>query len=393
MPIRAPRPVSRLRVTAASASAAGLAALVFAALAFAVLMAPTGASAQGAPPFPGMGGSPGGNPMCQRLEAQLAALDRGGGGGSERAEQIRRLEDTAARQQGELDRVTQQARRMGCESSGLFAIFGSQSSQCGPINSQIQQLRANIDQTMSGLSRLRGSGNFEQDSQRRSVLAALAQNNCGPQYGSVRPAQPGGFLDNIFGNNSSGPDGFGGGNTFRTVCVRTCDGYFFPISFATSQSRFADDERTCKKLCPAAEAVLYTHRNPGEDMNNAVSLSGHPYAQMPNAFKYRTAYDAACSCKPQGQSWAEALKNTEDHTTLEHGDIVVTEERAKQLSLPRDQQGRPVRQTSGAKGATATPQAAVSPTPAAAAGETATTPPADPNRPIRSVGPTFIPQR
>ena len=40
----------------------------------------------------------------------------------------------------------------------------------------------------------------------------------------------------------------------RTVCVRTCDGAYFPISFATVPARFPDDERTCKALCPAAEA-------------------------------------------------------------------------------------------------------------------------------------------
>jgi hypothetical protein len=301
---------------------------------------------------------------------------------------MRRLEETADRQQGDLDRLTQQARRMGCESSGLFAIFGNQSEQCGPINSRIQQMRAQLDQTMSGLSRLRGSGNFEQDNQRRSVLLALAQNNCGPQYAAAaRTAQPGGFLDNLFGTHA--PDG-PSGNTFRTVCVRTCDGYFFPISFATSPGRFADDERTCKKLCPAAEVALFTHRNPGEDMNQAVSLGGQPYAQQPNAFKYRTAYDAACSCKAPGQTWAEALKNTEDRSTLEHGDIVVTEERAKQMSQPRDAQGRPTRQTSGAKTAPAAPQAIA--TPPASSGDTTAEPPAS-NRPIRSVGPTFIPQR
>ena len=64
---------------------------------------------QGAPP-------PGANPICPRLEAQLASIDRGGGDPA-RADQIRRYEDAAGRQQAELDRVTAQARRMGCDSS------------------------------------------------------------------------------------------------------------------------------------------------------------------------------------------------------------------------------------------------------------------------------------
>ena len=59
------------------------------------------------------------NPMCTRLEAQLATIDRGGGGDPSKDEQIRRYQDAAAKQQGELDRVTSQAKRMGCDSSGF----------------------------------------------------------------------------------------------------------------------------------------------------------------------------------------------------------------------------------------------------------------------------------
>src|SRR5665647_444343 len=66
---------------------------------------------QGAP-----AANPAANPMCARLETQLASIDRGGGGDPAKADQIRRFEDAAARQQGELDRVTSQAKRMGCDS-------------------------------------------------------------------------------------------------------------------------------------------------------------------------------------------------------------------------------------------------------------------------------------
>ena len=106
--------------------------------------------------------------------------------------------------------------------------------------------------------------------------------------------------------------------------------------------KFADDERLCQRLCPAAEAMLYTHRNPGEDVSRAVSTSGRAYSELPNAFSYRKQLNAACSCRSPGQSWAEALRQGDDET-LERGDIVVTEERARQLSQPRvDAKGRPV---------------------------------------------------
>jgi hypothetical protein len=340
------------------------------------------------------------NPMCPRLEAQLASIDRGAGGDPAKAEQIRRYEEAASKQQGELDRVTQQAKRQGCDSSGFFSLFSGQSAQCGPINGQIQQMRANLDQITTSLERLRGGsgfGNAERDNQRRSVLQALAQNNCGPQYANAARGS-GNFLDNLFGNNNPAPPVADLGpqsGTFRTVCARSCDGAYFPISFATVPSRFPDDERTCKNLCPAAEATLYAYRNPGEDMNQAVSISGQPYSAMPNAFRYRNEFVPTCSCKAAGQTWSDALKSIDEKAAAEQqGDIIVTEESAKKMSQPPQQKAAPAAKKKGAAPATtaSTPApAADSPAPAPAAAAPDPAPAKD--RPIRSVGPTFIPAR
>lgn len=359
----------------------------------------TGAFAQAGPPGPPPGQNGlGPNPMCVRLEGQLAALDRGGGDPA-REEQIRRYQDSQARQQTELDRVTMQAKRMGCDSSGFFSLFNGQSAQCGPVNTQIQQMRANLDQITGNLERLRGGSGAgpERDNQRRSVLLALAQNNCGPQYANAVQQQGGGnFLSNLFGGNNAGnpqampPADLGPqSGTFRTVCVRTCDGAYFPISFATVPARFPDDEKTCKALCPAAEAVLYTHRNPGEDMNSAVSIGGQPYTALPTAFKFRSEFNPSCSCKAAGQTWADALKSADDKASAEQqGDIIVTEESARKMQQQRLNRGTPA---NAKKGTTPAPTTANAP---------AATPPTDPspaasseNKPIRSVGPTFLPQQ
>src|SRR5947208_2089968 len=346
-------------------------------------------------PPPQQQGPPGApvNPMCPRLEAQLASIDRSGGDPA-KDEQIRRYQDAATKQQGELDRVTMQAKRMGCDSSGFFSLFNGQSAQCSPVNNQIQQMRANLDQITNSLERLRGGGfgGADRDNQRRSVLTALGQNNCGPQYANAARG-PGNFLDNLFNNNNGNPAAppMGGDNgapsgTYRTVCVRTCDGAYFPISFATTPARFQDDERSCKALCPAAEAVLYSHRNPGEDMNQAVNVSGQPYTSLPNAFRYRNEFNPSCSCKAPGQTWSDALKSIDDKAAAEQqGDIIVTEESAKKM-----QQRVMVKPTAAKKGAAGAPGAA-----GAAATDTA---PADQagssdNKTIRSVGPTFIPPR
>ncbi|MGY3590204.1 hypothetical protein ACVIGB_010211 [Bradyrhizobium sp. USDA 4341] len=335
------------------------------------------------------------NPMCARLEGQLAAIDRGGGDPA-KDEQIRRYQDAATRQQGELDRVTAQARRMGCDSSGFLSLFNNNSAQCGPVNNQIQQMRANLDQMTANLERLRtgGLGGADRENQRRSVLTALAQNNCGPQYAAAARG-PGNFIENLFGGGGGGnpnplppPDAQYGGQsgTFRTVCVRTCDGAYFPISFATSQARFAADEQICKAQCPAAEASLFAYRNPGEDINQAVSISGQSYSSLPNAFKYRTEFNPSCSCKAAGQSWAEALKAVDDQASAaQQGDIIVTEESARKM-----QQRAQTKAAAGKKGAPAA--AAAQPQQPAAADATAPAAPASDGQ-IRTVGPTFIPKK
>src|SRR5882672_9123060 len=155
-----------------------------------------GAAAQMSPgAMPPPQGAPPVNPVCPRLEAQLATIDRGGNGDPAKDDQIRRYQDAASKQQGELDRVTSQAKRMGCDSSGFFSLFSGQSAQCGPVNNQIQQMRANLEQITTSLERLRGGG-ADRDNQRRSVLLALAQNNCGPQYANAVRG-PGSFLENL----------------------------------------------------------------------------------------------------------------------------------------------------------------------------------------------------
>ncbi len=78
--------------------------------------------------------------------------------------------------------------------------------------------------------------------------------------------------------------------------VHTCDGYYFPISFSTVPSRFAIDEQTCQSMCPGSDVGLYVYRNPGEEVNQMVSLAGEPYTALSTAFRYRQEYDAACTC-------------------------------------------------------------------------------------------------
>jgi hypothetical protein len=126
-------------------------------------------------------------------------------------------------------------------------------------------------------------------------------------------------------------------------------------------------------------------------MNSAVSIGGQPYTALPTAFKFRSEFNPSCSCKAAGQTWADALKSADDKAAAEQqGDIIVTEESAKKMQQQRLNKGTPA--TTAKKGAAPAPTTANAPaaTPPADAG-TATT--SSENKPIRSVGPSFLPQQ
>jgi Protein of unknown function (DUF2865) len=359
--------------------------ILFAAVA---LVVPLAASAQTiSPPPAATAAVPSSNPVCVRLESQLASVTQGSADPA-RADQIKRSEDAIAKQQADLDRAVAQAHKAGCAGQGFFALFSAFSPQCGPITSQIQQMRGNLDRMISDLEQLK-NGNTGQEGQRRALIGQLAQNNCGAQYTAAANSWggPQGFFDALFGGGTiinPGGDGAPSG-TYHTVCVRACDGFYFPLSFSTVPSRFTDDARACQRLCPAAEAELYSFRNPGEDMEQAVSISGQAYTALPNAFRYRKEIVAGCSCRRPGQSWADALKNADDSSTLESGDIVVTDQNAKALSQPKPS-GKPGPSTTRA-GRGTNPAAPVT---AGAATATSSTDTDNGKRTVRIVGPPFL---
>jgi len=99
----------------------------------------------------------------------------------------------------------------------------------------------------------------------------------------------------------------------QAYCVRTCDGRYFPISSSGNQSKAA----SCNSFCPATETrVVY-----GSDIENAVTESGKPYSELPNAFRYRDELVAGCTCNGKDPVGLAAVR-IENDPTLRKGDIV-----------------------------------------------------------------------
>ncbi|MBI1383311.1 MAG: DUF2865 domain-containing protein [Rhizobiales bacterium] len=85
--------------------------------------------------------------------------------------------------------------------------------------------------------------------------------------------------------------------TYRTVCVRLCDGYFWPISFTTGRGNFRADEQACASSC-AAETKLFYYANPGQEPEDMVDLRGRPYSKLRTAFQYARQQVPSCKCRP-----------------------------------------------------------------------------------------------
>ena len=382
-----------LRLSHAALAAACFVTLVGAA---AAQLLPPGSVPSGRANPPAAQGE-GRNAICARLENALGQLNSAAV--NPNPDQSARYDEAINRQRNELDQTIMQARRIGCDQGRGFFLFEAltRPAQCDQLNQQIGRMRNNLERMTGEMGQMRGDDNLE----RRQIIAALQQNGCsqGRSAALPPPQRPRGIFESLFGglreesNIDAQPLEVPMGSAFKTLCVRTCDGFYFPISFSTAQSRFADDDQTCRRMCPAADVALYSHRNPGEDVGQAVSLAGRPYTELPTAFKYRQAFDPNCSCRAAGQSWADALGVGGDRT-IQQGDIVVTEERARQMALPRPP-GTP--QAKG-KGPIAQPKAGTLPeqpaqTPAAAE-QTPAPPPAKPGeRKVRVVGPQFYPVR
>jgi hypothetical protein len=113
-------------------------------------------------------------------------------------------------------------------------------------------------------------------------------------------------------------DGESGGSG-GSYCVRTCDGFYFPLSPARRSASEASE--LCSSLCPGATTEVYERRG-GADASfaQAVSRTGKPYSKLATAFAFREKSVAACTCRSQTTAVLAIAKDP----TLQPGDIVVT---------------------------------------------------------------------
>ena len=96
--------------------------------------------------------------------------------------------------------------------------------------------------------------------------------------------------------------GSGMSGTYRTVCVRLCDGFHWPVSHSTTRDRFARDAKQCEQACPN-RSRLFVHGASDSEPVAMKDLEGRPYDKLGNAFRYQREYVADCTCR--GNPWDE----------------------------------------------------------------------------------------
>ncbi len=95
----------------------------------------------------------------------------------------------------------------------------------------------------------------------------------------------------------------------RTVCVRLCDGYYFPISHSTSTPDLVEDSDRCKASCGSDARLFYSDSGDDPDPASMVDLTGRRYDALETAFAYRSTLHPGCSCKPPPWSSWERLRH------------------------------------------------------------------------------------
>ena len=126
------------------------------------------------------------------------------------------------------------------------------------------------------------------------------------------------FFADPFGLNTPAPPpprpmASSGGGSGPSFCVRSCDGKYFPLG------RTASPAQMCQAFCPASPTKVFF----GSTIEGASSTNGERYAESENAFAYRKALRADCTCNGRDPAGLAPVDLTLD-SSLRPGDVIAT---------------------------------------------------------------------
>jgi hypothetical protein len=238
------------------------------------------------------------NPICLQLEQRLVQDGQRSTGMRDRLPAVE-----AEIQQAE--RAYEQSRsdleRYDCYEYFIFSKTLRRTRRCVDLSQQGEDARRRLSELEAQRHQIASSG---ERSYRDDIVRELARNNCGTNYQQEarryeRDSESSIWQDEGESSFSSPWNAFGthSSATYRTVCVRLCDGYYFPVSFSTLPSHFEQDAEACTSRC-AAPSELYYYQNPGAAMDQSLAFrTQEPYTSLKTAFRYRKELVKGCSCK------------------------------------------------------------------------------------------------
>lgn len=238
-------------------------------------------------------------PECGQLAAQLERLKGTGG--------LDGLANSTAQAGDQIDDARIRAAELGCDR----AISGDMISVCAALNADIARMQDNLERPRPPSADTRR--------ERVRILDAMELAGCNDPDAEEQEAEQapdaGQFGGTIIRGGSSETVEVGSGypqrivvgrtgpqiaGEYRTLCVRTCDGYTFPLSSIATVSDFQRDQKSCEAGCPGTEVALYYHLADGETQDDMVSArSGQPYRQLPTAYRHKRTdlpRVPACGC-------------------------------------------------------------------------------------------------
>jgi hypothetical protein len=140
----------------------------------------------------------------------------------------------------------------------------------------------------------------------------------GFQKQQQRPAPPqANFFVDPFGLNQHAappPRPVASAGSGPAFCVRSCDGKYFPLTRGNTSP-----VQMCQAFCPASPTKVFF----GSTIEGASSGNGERYADTENAFAYRKALRADCTCNGRDPAGLAPVDLTLD-TSLRPGDVIAT---------------------------------------------------------------------
>jgi hypothetical protein len=298
---------------------------------------------------------------CYTMQAELInLLGQGQGGFGERG----RYERAYREQSNVISRTERRARDAGCFGGGFFLFRREPSRECNTLIPKLREMQDNLAR-LDQLRRRAGSDNAYRIRELRGMMQARGCDLPGRSIFDRSPSRDWFWEDDSL---------YSASGTYRTLCVRTCDGYYFPISFSTTRDQLTTDAQTCQAMCPGAESQLYYHPNPGGGPETMVSIIGEPYSSLPAAFQYRTSFNPSCSCRPAG-GYSVATRAAQG--------VAPAEDAAAPLPRPRPAPGEDP-ETLANRAGDLTPRTA-----AATAATTDAVVTGEDGKPVRIVGPAY----